>query len=77
VPGVAAHTWQATASTGMSIGQKGMLVAAKTLALLGADLYANPQLVSDAKTEFKRRLQSNVYKSMIPDNQTPPLDYRK
>jgi aminobenzoyl-glutamate utilization protein B len=31
VPGVVAHTWQAAASAGMSIGQKGMIVAAKAL----------------------------------------------
>jgi aminobenzoyl-glutamate utilization protein B len=32
VPGVVPHTWQAAACAGMSIGQKGMLVAAKALA---------------------------------------------
>src|SRR3984893_16445093 len=33
VPGVAAHTWQAAASAGMSIGQDGMVVAAQGLPL--------------------------------------------
>jgi len=35
VPGVAPHTWQASASAGMSIGQDGMVVASKALALTG------------------------------------------
>ena len=33
VPGTPAHSWQAVAAGGTSIGNKGMLVAAKTLAL--------------------------------------------
>jgi len=76
VPGVVAHTWQATASAGMSIGQKGMLVAAKALAVTGADLFANPQLIQDAKKDFVRQLAGKTYKSEIPSGQKPPLDYR-
>jgi aminobenzoyl-glutamate utilization protein B len=75
VPGVAPHTWQAAASAGMSIGQRGMVVAAKALALTGADLFANPQLVKDARTEFQRQLQGRTYRSLIPAGQKPPLDY--
>jgi aminobenzoyl-glutamate utilization protein B len=59
VPGVAAHTWQAAASSGMSIGQKGMVVAAKALALIGADLFADRRLVADAKVEFKPHAPCN------------------
>jgi aminobenzoyl-glutamate utilization protein B len=76
VPGVVAHTWQATACAGMSVGQRGMLVAAKALAVTGADLFSNPQLIEDAKTDFARRLAGKTYKSEIPSGQKPPLDYR-
>jgi aminobenzoyl-glutamate utilization protein B len=76
VPGVVAHTWQAAASSGMSIGQKGMIVAAKALALTGADLFADHQLVLDAKSDFQRQLQGKAYLSAIPAGQTPPLNYR-
>jgi aminobenzoyl-glutamate utilization protein B len=76
VPGVVAHTWQAAACAGMSIGQKGMLVAAKALAVTGADLFSNPQLVQDAKNEFARQMAGKTYKSEIPAGQKPPLDYR-
>ena len=77
VPGIGAHTWQAAASSGMSIGQKGMVVAAKALAMIGADLFADRQLVADAKVEFKRQLNGATWKSAIAFDQKPPLDYRK
>lgn len=77
VPGVAAHTWQAAACAGMSIGQKGMVVSAKAMALTAADLFADPKLVADAKVEFARQMQGKTYHSMIPEGQKPPLDYRK
>jgi aminobenzoyl-glutamate utilization protein B len=77
VPGVGAHTWQATASSGMSIGQKGMVVAAKALAATAADLFSNRQLVADAKADFQKQLKGAVYKSVVPAGQAPPLDYRR
>lgn len=75
VPGVAAHTWQAAASTGMSIGQRGMVLAAKALALTAADLFASPQLVKDAHAELQRQLHGRRYQSLIPADQKPPIDY--
>ncbi|MEP6725582.1 MAG: amidohydrolase, partial [Bacteroidota bacterium] len=39
VPGTPAHSWQAVASGGTDIGAKGMMVAAKTMALTAIDLY--------------------------------------
>ena len=76
VPGVAAHTWQAAACAGMSIGQKGMIVAAKALAVTGADLFSDRQLVLDAKAEFRRQMEGKAYQSVIPAGQKPPLNYR-
>jgi aminobenzoyl-glutamate utilization protein B len=77
VPGTAAHSWQATAAGGMSIGLKGATVAAKTLALTVAQTATSPELVAAAKAEFdKSRGPGFVYKSMIGDR-APPLDYRK
>ncbi|MCS6967714.1 MAG: amidohydrolase [Cytophagales bacterium] len=77
VPGTAAHTWQATATDGMSIGMKGMINAAKTLAATGLDLLTNPQLLQKAKAELNNRRGANFqYKSMIGNIQ-PPFNYRK
>jgi aminobenzoyl-glutamate utilization protein B len=77
VPGVAPHTWQATACAGMSIGQRGMLMAAKAIAITGADLFLNPGLVEAAKADFQRQLNGRSYQSHIPADAKPPLDYRK
>jgi len=76
-PGVVPHTWQAAATAGMSIGQKGMIVAARALAITGADLFSNPQLVLDAKSDFRHQLEGRTYESVIPAGQKPRLDYRK
>jgi len=76
VPGVAAHSWQATACTGMSIGQRGMVIAAKALAITAEDLFSDPKLVSAARADFELKMKGKNYASQIPPNQTPPLDYR-
>lgn len=77
VPGVAAHTWQAAASAGMSIGQDGMVIASRALALTAADLFANPAFVQAAKADFVRKLAGKTYQSPIPVGQKPLLDYRE
>ena len=76
VPGTAAHSWQAAAAGGTTIGLKAMVVAAKTLALTGAQLLADPALVAAAKAEFdKSRGPDFVYKPLIGERD-PPLNYR-
>jgi aminobenzoyl-glutamate utilization protein B len=76
VPGTAAHSWQAVAAGGMSIGTKGMMVAAKTMTLTAISLYRNPGYLTEARVEFDKRLNGFVYKPKIGDR-APPLDYRK
>lgn len=77
VPGTSAHTWQAAAAGGTGIGIKAMVVAAKTLALTGAELFGNPATIAAAKAEFdKSRGPGFVYKPLVGDR-APPLDYRK
>ena len=76
VPGTPAHSWQAVAAGGMSIGSKGMMVAAKTMALTAAELFADPNHLARAKAEFQQRVGSHQYRAMVGDRK-PPLDYRK
>ena len=77
VPGSSAHSWQSTAASGMSIGQKGMLVAAKTLALTALDLYKNPALIEKAHEEWLKKRGGNFkYEALLGDRK-PALDYRK
>ncbi|MFN0110042.1 MAG: amidohydrolase [Blastocatellia bacterium] len=76
VPGTPAHSWQATACSGSNIGRKGLTVAAKTLALTGIDLLNDPKLIEAAKADFNKRRAGFEYRSRIPANQKPPLNYR-
>src|SRR5262245_2780215 len=77
VPGVPAHSWQATACAGGTIGLKGMMVAAKTMALTTLDLFTDPSIVQKAKAEFdQKRGPGFVYKTRLADRK-PALDYRK
>ena len=76
VPGTAAHSWQAVAAGGTSIGMKGMLVAAKTLAGTAVDLFIGSSLLEEAWKELKSRRGENFeYKPMLGDRK-PALDYR-
>ena len=77
VPGTSAHSWQAVAAGGMSIGTKGMVVAAKTLTLTAMDLFNNPAVMEKAKAELiEKRGKNFKYQSLLGDRE-PPLDYRK
>ena len=77
VPGTAAHSWQAVAAGGMSIGGKGLILAAKALALTTVDLLTDAALLESARMEFERRRGPDfTYRSLLGDR-PPPLDYRK
>ena len=77
VPGTAAHSWQAVAAGGMSIGHKGMMVAAKVLALTSMRLLRNHELIALAREEFiERRGEAFQYAPLLGDR-APPLDYRR
>jgi aminobenzoyl-glutamate utilization protein B len=77
VPGTSAHTWQAVAAGGMSIGQKGMMVAAKTMTLTAMDIFKDPSVTGKALEELnKRRGDDFAYKALVGDRKAP-LDYRK
>ena len=76
VPGTPGHSWQSTACAGSTIGRKGMLVAAKTLALTTLDLVTQPKNIGDAKAAFAKRSAGIQYKSRIPAGAPPPINYR-
>ena len=77
VPGTSAHSWQAIAAGGTTIGIKGLQVAAKTLALTAIDLYRDPERLRQAGDELKERRGAGFeYRSLLGDRD-PPLDYRR
>ena len=77
VPGTPAHSWQAVAAGGTSIGEKGMMVAAKTLALTALDLLENPKVIQQAQLEFQEKRGDNFIYQPLLGNRKPALDYRK
>jgi aminobenzoyl-glutamate utilization protein B len=77
VPGTTAHSWQAVAAGGMAIGEKGMMVAAKTIASTAIDLFTKPDVIEAAWKELMRRRGAEFkYEAMVGDRK-PALDYRK
>ena len=77
VPGTAAHSWQAVASGGTSIGLKGAELAAKVLAKSAVEIFSDQTIIEQAKKEQRIRVGKNFnYKPLLGDR-SPPLDYRK
>lgn len=77
VPGTPAHSWQAVAAGGMSIGLKGMHRAAEVLARTAADLFRDPARIEAAQAELEAAQGPDfVYEPLLGDR-PPPLDYRR
>jgi aminobenzoyl-glutamate utilization protein B len=75
VPGTPAHSWQAVACGGTSIGVKGMMSAARALANMGIDLLTQPAIIAKAKEEFIKTKGDYRYTPLLGDRK-PALDYR-
>ncbi|HEX7184120.1 MAG TPA: amidohydrolase [Thermoanaerobaculia bacterium] len=74
--GAPGHSWQVVACTGMSIGEKGMMVAAKTIAGTAVDLYRSPDLIERAREDQKKMMAGQKYLTLIPDGQKAPKTIR-
>jgi aminobenzoyl-glutamate utilization protein B len=64
---------QVTACSAMSIGQKGMLVAAKTLAATAIDMFKNPSMVEAAKKDLEERKRGYPFRLLTAPNRNPPI----
>jgi aminobenzoyl-glutamate utilization protein B len=65
------HAWPVVACGGMSIGQKGMLYAARALAGTMVDLYEQPAERDAIRKEFDEATRGMTYKGFIPDGPPP------
>ena len=72
VMGSPGHSWQNVATSGMGIGHKGMLTAAKILAISALDFMKNPDLVEKARKEHDHIHKDNPYISPLPEGLKPP-----
>jgi aminobenzoyl-glutamate utilization protein B len=77
VPGTAAHSWQAVAAGGTTIGAKGMRVAAEALAMTGVDLLLDPASIKAAREEFELDRGPDFEYSPLLGDRDPPLDFRR
>jgi aminobenzoyl-glutamate utilization protein B len=66
------HAWPVVATGGMSIGHKGMIVAAKTLAATMVDLYEKPAALREIRAEFEKKRGDVRFKAYLPD-EPPPI----
>ncbi|MCL4561438.1 MAG: M20 family metallopeptidase [Chloroflexi bacterium] len=64
--GAPGHSWGIVATGGMSIGHKGMLHAAKIMALAAMDLYSDPEQLRKARAEFEEKTKDHPYRSPLP-----------
>ena len=66
------HSWQNVSCGHTSIGHKGLLTAGKVIAATAIDLYENPQIIADAKTEFDKRAAGGYY-CPVPEDAVPTV----
>ncbi|MCC6536032.1 MAG: amidohydrolase, partial [Bryobacterales bacterium] len=75
-PGTPAHSWQAVACGGTTLGLKGMNVAAKTMAGTILDLFEQPAVIATAKAELEQRRGADFSYTPMLGNRPPALNYR-
>ncbi len=76
VEGTVAHSWQATAASGMSIGFGGAEVAAKVIALTAAELFETPEIIKAAKSELMADRGKDFSYTPLLGDRDPQIDYR-
>ena len=75
VPGTPAHSWQAVSCGTTDIAAKGMINAAKVMAMTAIDLYNQPTTIQKAKEEFNLLKGNYKYQALLGDR-PPALNYR-
>ena len=69
--GAPGHSWQNVSCGGSSIGDKGLLWAAKVLCGAAADLFSDPALLAAAREDFAKRTEKHGYVCPIPPDAVP------
>jgi aminobenzoyl-glutamate utilization protein B len=75
VPGTPAHSWLSTTMGATSIAHKGISAAAKAVAMTVYDLLTDPCRLESIKTEFALLQGHRPYRSFLPPEAKPPLDF--
>ena len=72
--GAPGHSWGVVATGRTSIAHKGMLHAAKIMALTAMDLYTDPEHLRKAREEFAAATRDHPYKNPLPAHAHLPLE---
>lgn len=75
--GVPWHSWAVVSASRHAIGHKGMLHAAKVMAMTSLDFLMNKDLMQATRKEFKEKLGGYTYTSGIPPDKKPPVRKKK
>ena len=74
VLGTSGHSWQDVAESGVGLGHKSLIFAAKVMAATAIDLLTKEDVLNKAREEHRRRIGNKKYRPPIPPDQKPPLD---
>ena len=69
--GVPWHAWPVVASSGHTIGQKGMMQARAVIATTAIDLFQDAKTRDEIVAEFRKQTEGFVYKPYIPAGPAP------
>lgn len=77
IPGTTAHSWQAVAASGSSLGIQSAQIASEVIATTVCDLFLNPEIIATAKLEMQQDKGTDFkYESLLGDRK-PALDYQQ
>ena len=76
VPGTSAHSWQAVASGGTTIGLKGTKLAVQVLSETAQEIYLDPNIALRAKEELLINVGKDFEYMPLLGDREPPLNYR-
>ena len=71
--GVPGHHWSTVACSGMSIGHRALLTAAKVLSATCLDFLTQPQTIQKMRDEWQADKNGREYKSPLPADLAPPV----
>jgi len=72
--GTPLHPWQMVAQGKSPAAHKGMVHAAKVMAAVAQQAFAEPELIAEAGRDFARRTAKVPYVCPLPEETQPPLD---
>ncbi|KYH37817.1 MAG: amidohydrolase [Candidatus Bathyarchaeota archaeon B23] len=75
VLGTPGHSWQVVAQSASGLGHQSLIFASKVIAGAALDLIAKRILIERAWEEFQGRIRGRTYRSPIPGEMKPPLDF--